>query len=89
MRTDATPGCSVAREAQSRPFNGNSRSVVALTLPEIVELVRSTCGAAAVTSTVSTTGPTTGARFNSCFWPTVRVSLAAVVLKPEADALTW
>ena len=46
MRTDTTPGCSVASDAQSRPFNGNSRSVVALTMPDIVELASAVFGRA-------------------------------------------
>ena len=88
VRTNATPGCSVASDAQSRPFNGNSRSVVALTFPEMVELASSTSGAAEVTSTASDSVPTISARFNSCFCPTVSVSFATAVLKPGAEALT-
>ena len=66
----ATPGCSVARSVQERPFKGNSRTVVSLTVAVIEEDVSWTCGACAATSIVWLTWPTCNLMLNSCCAPT-------------------
>ena len=51
LRTELIPGCRVANCAQSRPFNGSWRTVVADTCSLTVEVAVCTEGAAPVTST--------------------------------------
>src|SRR6266853_2107843 len=54
---EETPGSSAARDAQSRPFKGSSRIVVASTVELIVDDEVWTSGGAAITSTVWFTCP--------------------------------
>ena len=90
LGTSETPGSKVASEAQSRPFSGNSRTVLASTVELTVdEVAVCTSGGAAVTSTVWLTCPTFRLRFSACCSPTVRViPFCTSLLKPAAVIVT-
>src|SRR5260370_38448524 len=84
-----TPGSSAARDVQSRPFSGSSRTVVASTVELMVDEDVCTSGGAEFTSTVWLTCPTLRARLSACSAPTFRVSPFCTTLeKPSAGIVT-
>src|ERR1019366_4198567 len=84
-----TPGSKDAREVQSRPFSGSSRTVLASTVELTVDEDVCTSGGAAVTSTVWETCPTFRLRLSACCAPTVRViPFCTTLLKPCAVIVT-
>src|SRR5579864_3525070 len=86
---ESTPGCKAARSVQLRPFKGSSRTVVALTVALMSELVSWTVGASVVTSTLFVTEPTCKAMLKTGCDPTLMViPFLMPVLKPEAETAT-
>jgi hypothetical protein len=84
-----TPGCNAAKSVQLRPFKGNSRTVVALTVALISELVSWTVGASVVTSTLFATVPICSARLKTGCDPTlIVIPFLIPVLKPVAETAT-
>src|SRR5258708_30852712 len=87
--TDSTPGSRVAREVQSRPFRGSSRTVVPSTVALSVEEEDWTEGGATETTTVWSILPTVRTGLKVCWALTVStMPFCKVVENPLAEILT-
>ena len=89
LGTLSTPGSSVARVVQSRPFKGSSRTVLESTVELTAEVAVCTSGGVLITSTTSETFPGLREMLRACCAPTVStIPFCRVVVNCLAATLT-